>query len=208
MWGQKKKVEGPEHFRWSEAKASEIDSRHTIQSAGGLTPDQKRRLTDAVVTRLKSHPSLEEFLEGMPASAIRKLASDTRVKLVDLNGDGRPEIIAQANGLGPCGGTGNCIVWIFQWAPTGVKVLLDTLDHEAGFQVITVRPWSTNDFRDIVLGSHSSATTRNLVWYRYKDGAYRSWKCYLLSRVGEKGEPLSNPTISPESCSNTFTQKQ
>jgi hypothetical protein len=207
--GQKKAVEGPEHFRWSEDKASELDRHHTIQSDPDLTPDQKKLLTVEVVARLMSYRGLDVVLRNMSATQLTQLAADTRVELIDLNGDGVPEVIAQANGMGPCGETGNCIIWIFQWTGNGVRVLLDSLENEAGFEVITVRPWSTNGFRDIVLGSHSTATLRNLVWYRYSVNAgYRSWKCYFLSRIGDKGKTLKNPAVSAESCSDTFRPKE
>lgn len=207
--GQKKKVEGPEHFRWSEDKATQLDPHHTIQSAADLTPEQKDLLTDAVTTRLKGYRGLDVVLGKLSQTQLRQLAADTRVELVDLNGDGVPEVIAQATGMGPCGGSGNCIVWIFQWTQNGVRVLLDSLENEAGFEVITVRPWSTNGFKDIVLGSHSTSTMRNLVWYRYAaDGIYRSWKCYFESRLGDNGKTLNNPALSLESCSDTFRPKQ
>jgi hypothetical protein len=204
--GQQQKLppEGPEHFRWSEEKARELDTRHTIKSAADLNAYQKTKLTDAVVRQLKAHPSLNEFFAGMPENKLHDLAADTRVELIDLNGDGTPEVIAQANGLGLCGGTGNCIFWIFQMRPTGIILLLDTLQSEAGFQVITIRPWSTDGFRDIVLGSYGSDTTRNIVWYRYSMGRYRSWKCYSLDRGADKGASLLDPVISEQSCAGMF----
>jgi hypothetical protein len=206
LLGQRQKAapEGPEHFRWSEGTAHELDTRHTIKSAADLNAYQKAKLTDAVVRQLKSHQSLNEFFVGMPEKKLHDLAADTRIELIDLNGDGMPEVIAQAQGLGPCGGTGNCIFWIFQMRPTGIVLLLDTFQSEAGFRAIAVRPWSTDGFRDIVLGSHGSATTRNIVWYRYSMDRYRSWKCYSLDREGDKGTSLHDPVISEQSCAGMF----
>ena len=205
--GQKEssRIEGPEHFRWSEAKAHEIDHNHTIKSASDLTPKQKNELIEAVLKQLKSHKSLNEFFQDMSNLQLRDLAASTRVELVDLNGDGRPEVIAQANGLGPCGETGNCIFWIFQLNSGGVKLLLDSFDSEAGFDVITVRPWSTNGFRDLVLGAHINASDRDLVWYKYAKGRYGRWKCYYSSSQTEKSEPLKSSVIRPFNCTEMFT---
>ena len=201
-------VEGPEHFRWSEAKAHELDRGHTIKSAAGLNPWQKKELTDAVVKQLKQHRSLDEFFAGMPEPELRDLASNTRVELVDLNGDGRPEVVAQASGLGPCGGTGNCIFWIFQLTSTRVRPLLDSFDSEAGFEVLTIRPWTTNGFNDIVLGSHLGASDRDAVWYKYSQGSYRRWACYSLSWAGEDRDLSKSPAIAKKECSELFTPQK
>jgi hypothetical protein len=88
----------------------------------------------------------------MTEKQARVLAGETRGELVDLNGDGKPEIIAQANGLGPCGGTGNCIFWIFERTADGLRPLLNTNDQtRVTFEKILIRPWSTNGYKDIVL---------------------------------------------------------
>ena len=204
MPGQR--VEGPEHFRWSEANAHALDRRYTIKSAVGLSPTQRKNLTSAVLTQLKRHKSLDTFFGGMAEEKLLDLAANTRIERVDLNGDGTAEVIAQANGLGPCGGTGNCIFWIFQMNSGNVKLLLDTFDAEAGFEVIAVRPWSTNGFRDLVLGAHISASERDLVWYRYADGTYRRWRCYRLSRQGDNQETAKAAALVQSNCEDMFTR--
>ena len=199
------RVEGPEHFRWSEANAHELDHRYTIRSAVGLSPRQRETLTKAVLQQLKRHKSLDAFFVGMPEQKLIDLAANTRIERMDLNGDGSPEIIAQANGLGPCGGTGNCIFWIFQMNSSGLKLLLDTFDSEAGFQVIGIRPWSTDGYRDLVLGAHLSAGSRDLVWYKYANGAYRRWRCYNLADQGENGTPARTAAIVQAGCAEMFS---
>lgn len=186
----------PTHFRWSERQAHELDYDHTIANSSALTPAEKKSIIDAIVKTLKGDDDDE-----MTASERMHLASETRIEFVDLNSDGKSEIIAQANGLGPCGGTGNCVFWIFQLTPTGTKVLLDsTLAGGPRFELVTVRPWNTNGYRDVVLASHSSATARNIAWYRYANGKYRPSACFYLSWIGDHGESLRNPDISAESC--------
>jgi hypothetical protein len=184
----------PSHFRWSERQAHELDYDHTIHNSTALTPEEKKSFIDLIVQTLK------RIDEEMTDDERFKLASETRIEFVDLNGDGRPEVIAEANGLGPCGAS-NCVFWIFQLTPSGTKVLLDsTLDGGTIYELVTIRPWMTNGFKDIVLASHSSATARNIVWYRYTNGSYRPSHCYYLSWIGDHGEPLENPDISNSQC--------
>jgi hypothetical protein len=189
----------PSHFRWSERQAHELDYNRTIRNSTALTLVEKKSLIDLVVQTLKRDD------KDMTEDERFQLASETRIEFVDLNGDGRPEIIAQANGLGPCGGTGNCIFWIFQLTPNGTSVLFDsTLAGETIYELVTVRPWRTNGFNDIVLASHSSATARNIVWLRYANGSYRPSACYYLSWIGDHGESLKIPDISSSPCEKPF----
>ncbi len=199
------RIEGPEHFRWSEGNARELEHKYTIRSVVGLSQRQRENLTRAVLHQLKRHRSLDAFFAGMPEQKLVELAANTRIERMDLNGDGTLEVIAQANGLGPCGGTGNCIFWVFQLNSSGVRVLLDTFDSEAGFEVITVRPWSTNGYRDLVLGAHLSAGSRGLVWYKYANGTYRRWRCYNVTGQGESGK-LKDPAIAPANCDAMFSE--
>ena len=75
--------------------------------------------------------------------------------------NGKKEIIAQGNGLGPCGGTGNCIVMVLQRAPTRWRTLLDTQAQLKGrFEKIRVLDAFTDGCRDIVVASHVSACER------------------------------------------------
>ena len=192
----------PMHFRWSEAQAHELDYGRTIRKDPDLSLADKEALTKVLVQQLKRDDSL---VEDLTEKQVRTLAEETRIELVDLNGDGKPEIIAQANGLGPCGGTGNCIFWIFERTSDVLKLLLNTNDRSpVMFEKILIRPWSTNGYRDIVLGSHSNASSRNLVWLRFTRGAYRIHACYYSTWTGENGQALNTPAIWQEKCSHSL----
>lgn len=191
----------PLHFRWSEAQSHELNYDSTIKKSYDLSSAEKAELTAIVQHQLK----LEGDLEDMTEEQARVLAGNTRVELADLNGDGKPEIIAQANGLGPCGGTGNCIFWIFERTPDGLKPILNTADRtQVTFEKILIRPWSTNGYRDIILGSHSNANSRNLVWFQFSRGVYRIHACYYSTWTGENMEPLNSPAIWQEQCSKSL----
>lgn len=194
----------PMHFRWSETQAHELDYGSTIRNSPQISLPDKQALIKVLVRQLKRDDSLvEDLTEGQ----VQTLAEETRIEFVDLNGDGKPEIIAEANSLGPCGGTGDCIFWIFEQTADGPKLLLNTNDRSpVTFEKILVRPWSTNGYRDIVLGSHSDASSRNLVWFKFLRGAYRIHACYYSTRLGEDGQTLHTPAIWPVKCSNSLGQ--
>ncbi len=192
------------HFLWSERTAHELDYGHTIKTAADLTPTERQALLEAVLAQLKRSSVRDELMfEGITERQLQRLAVKTRIELVDLTGNGSREVIAQANGLGPCGATGNCLIWVFQMAPDGIRLLLDSGAREGAFEMVTVRPWSTNGFRDIVLGTHDSASDRTLVWYKYANGSYRRSSCYNSTWMSY-GQPLKSPDISPSKCKDLF----
>lgn len=192
------------HFRWSERLAYELDYKHTIATAKELSPKEREELLAFVVGRFKHSGSDndESMFEGISDGDMRRLAADTRIEFVDLNGDGVNEIIAQGNGLGPCGGTGNCIVLVLERTREGWSTLLDTFREgklSGGFEKIRVMDTSRNGFRDIVLAGHISASERNLVVYRHSDGRYRAAECYDLDWWCWECNPphtLKNPQIT------------
>jgi hypothetical protein len=194
----------PPHFRWSERLAHELDYKHTIGNAKELSTKERRELLAFVLTRFK-HPVNEHdaaMFADIPEEQMGRLAADTRIELLDLNGDGTKEIIAQGNGSGPCGGTGNCIVMVLQNTPAGWKCLLDSRAGRSGggFEMIRVLETATNGFRDIVLAAHDSASDRTLYLYRYHDGRYRKTDCYnatWLSTEGGSWHELRQPEVTP-----------
>jgi hypothetical protein len=184
------------HFRWSERKAHELDYGHTLAHASGLTEAEQRLVYGAVLVQLrKAELRDKEMFEGVSESDLRRGVRKTRIEVAGL-GEGRT-VIAAANFPAACGATGNCRIWIFRLTEDSADPLFDA-SEDAGGEVLTVRPWATNGMRDIVIGAHSSAFERYLVWYKFRDGRYRRWKCYDLSWGAAKRR--KSPAISEESC--------
>lgn len=134
-----------------------------------------------------------EVLEIESESQLLESALDTRIKFVDLNGDGIPDVIAQ--GLVDCSPTGNCSFWIFPKTPTGYRLLLD------GFgQTFTIQRSKTNGFHDIVVSMHGSATESRLTDFRFEDGHYVEVGCYYANWAvldGNEIHELKEHQISP-----------
>jgi len=164
------------HFRWSSRKAQELGIENTISRSNALTDSERAALIKAIATQLR--PAMAD-LEIGTESEILAVAAQTRIKLVDLNNDEIPEIIAQPVGLkAGCGATGNCPFWVFAKHNGGYILLLDS-GNDGGFQVFTVEPTRTHGFNDLVLGSHDSASERTLFVYRYREGKYHKQpECY------------------------------
>lgn len=190
-----------QHFRWSERLAHELSYQHTIANARELTSPERTALLTFVLNRFK-HPINSydaDTFEGIPDDQMRKLAADTRIELVNLNGDGKDEIIAQGNGLGPCGGTGNCIVLVLRNTPTGIQLLLDSRVGEDGgsFEKIRILDTVTNGLRDIALASHISASDRTIEVFRFIRGQYTRSGCYYATTYpAGYPEGLKQPELS------------
>jgi hypothetical protein len=173
-------------FRWDWKNAHELSLKQTVNSSHELSDTERRKLLEAIIQRLK----MAMETDANPAV----LAANTRVKFIDLNGDGTPEIIAQPVGLGSgCGATGNCPFWIFEKTTESYKLILGA----EVFQVFTVESTVTNGFRDIVLGSHDSASQRTLSVFRYSNGKYRQRECYIAEFYDSSNHLRREPTISP-----------
>lgn len=124
---------------------------------------------------------------------LKNKSMDTRIALIDLNGDGVPEVVAQA--MVGCGGTGNCPFWIFRKSTRCYDVVL-----EGCAQTFTVQPSTSNGFRDIVLSTHGSYSSGDLADYHYRDGAYKDEGCYAYdwtAREGGNVRRLKKPRIVP-----------
>jgi hypothetical protein len=167
------------HFYWSERKAHELDYKRTIRNSPDLIPLERTALLKTVAALIR--PFMAD-LEIGSEQELRKIAGDTSIEFIDLNGDGTPEVIAQAFGIkAGCGATGNCPIWVFMKTANGYQLLLDTRNDKkgvGGYQLITVADTRTNGFNDLVLAAHDSASEKTLIVYRYKNGLYRESACY------------------------------
>jgi len=183
-----------DNFSWNWRDWQELSARESLRSSA-LSKQDKDAITAAIEDRLTEMMS---DLEIESESQLRKAALDTRIKMIDLNGDGVPEVVAQ--GMADCSPTGNCSLWILQRKPEGYKVLLAAFG-----QTFTIQQPSTNGYRDVVVSMHGSATESGLTEYRYRGGRYREAGCYSAEwtvrendgTIRELKEPRITPCDSP-----------
>lgn len=193
---------GQPHFRWSLRKAQDLYDKPSILRSTELTAEEKEALISEIANLIR--PFMED--QGISSEReLRSLAAGTRVWLVDLDGDGIPEIVAHAYGVKEgCGATGNCTLWVFKNTADGYKKLLDTREKDGigGIEYVTVEDTRTNGFKDLVLASHVSVDEKALEVYRFRNERYRSESCYYAqwgSLTNEGYKQRSSPEISP-SC--------
>jgi hypothetical protein len=131
------------------------------------------------------------------SSAIGK---DSRVALVRLRRPGPPNVIAQGLGQEVCGATGNCPLWVLEKSGGHYKLILN------GFgQTFTVQSTRTNGFSDIVISMQGSATSSDLMLYKYKNGQYHRTACFDAEwavREGDESRNLKEPRVTPEACAD------
>ncbi len=172
-------------FRWDYRKAEQVDYQHTIASAIDISLDDRAALINVVAAQLAD-------LEIPIGRNVRAVAADMPIKVIDLNGDGVPEIIAQSAGPhSGCSPTGNCPFLVFQRQKDSYSVLLKS---EA--QMFRVQPDRTNGFHDIVLSVHESAFESEVTNYKFDGASYKASGCYDFL-WGDADHEFQQPHITP-----------
>jgi hypothetical protein len=183
---------GTTKFCWDWRAWQELNARESLRSAK-LEESERRAIAEAIEAQLR--PKMSD-LEIDSQKDLEKAVLDTRVKLIELNADGVPEVVAQ--GMINCGATGNCPFWILQKKAKSYRVLLESYG-----QTFTIQMKSSNGFHDIVVSTHNSATRSGLAEYHYKSGKYEVAGCYNAEwEVLEHGQVQESkePRITPYPC--------
>lgn len=179
-------------FHWNWRKAEELDWKQSLGKVN-LKAANRAALQIAIAERLR--PGMAD-LEIGSEEELKKVALDTRIKLIDLNADGIPEVVAQGCCLkAGCGATGNCPFWVFRKSASHYGLLLETFG-----QVFTIESTKTNGFSDIVVGTHDSARQKTLTIYHYRNGGYKDVGCYVADWWSSEGgtfHELKEPEITP-----------
>jgi len=180
---------GSGSFRWNWRDSQELKADESLRNAK-LTNNRRKAIADAVADQIR--PMMAD-LEIESESELQKAALDTRIRMVDLNGDGIPEVVAQ--GMIGCGATGNCPFWVLRNAKQGYELIL-----EGEAQTFTIQKSSSNGFRDIVLSRHGSYSSGDLSHFQFHQDAYEAVGCYDYDWTvleGEKVRELKEPRITP-----------
>jgi hypothetical protein len=181
-------------FHWDWHAGQELSGKDWLENAR-IKKAEREAIAAAITEELKSNK--EEF-DLDTKESLREAVMKTRVKMIDLDGDGVPEVVAQA--FAGCSATGNCPFWIFRKTGKHYEPLLET--HG---QTFTIQKHSTLGYKDIVVSVHGSATQSGLMDYRYSDGQYVAAGCYNAeweALEGNEVHELKGPRITPYPCSN------
>lgn len=168
---------------------TELSLRDSVGSNTSLNVRDREALLKAIEAKLRSG---DADSDNSPEKELESSARDTRIRLVDLNGDGVPEVIAQSMGAETCGAVGNCEFWVFKKTAAGYVSILD-----ARSQRYSVDETQSNGYLDLTLALHDSATRQQLYLYRLQRGAYRQMGCYEANwRPEINGPVLKRPMIT------------
>lgn len=182
-------VSNRENFHWDWKESQELKADQSVRNAK-LAEQDRKEVVRAIADEIRPMMASAEIKSE---AELKKKALDTRIALIDLNGDGIPEVVAQA--MVGCGATGNCPFWVFRKSKRGYDVILQGEAH-----TFTVQPSSTNGFRDIVLSMHGSYSSGDLTDYHYRDGVYKDVGCYGYEWTVLEGQTireLKEPRITP-----------
>lgn len=124
------------------------------------------------------------------------------LKYVDLDRDGREEILVRGGGSALCGAVGNCDFWVIKRGRKGLRVLLHADDYtdatEMGKQVLKAR---TNGYADLLLKGHFSASATSYSTYEYNGRRYVESQCrYHVPNYNHPQYDTENPRWHFISC--------
>ncbi len=158
-----------------------------------ISPVERAALIKAISIQLRPG---SKIWNSSSEKKLLQAVMETRVTLVDLNGDGISEVIAQASDEKSCSPTGNCAFWVFMRSGNGYKLILE----KGAVQTVGICSSRTNGFNDLVLGQHGSASEQTLYIYRFANGRYGKKLCYDVRferLVGDEVQELEEPDITP-----------
>jgi hypothetical protein len=184
---------GAESFQWDWRHSEALTSKQSLRHAK-VTSTERAAIARAIANQLK--PDMGG-LGGMSEQELEDVALDTPVKMVDLNGDGTPEVIAQGTPEdGGCSPTGNCRFWVFQKSDHEYRLLF----YREAIQSFSIETSRSHGFSDIVVKMHGSATVSTLRLLQYSEGRYHEAGCYYENwsvLEGNTVHELKEPRLTP-----------
>jgi hypothetical protein len=100
------------------------------------------------------------------------------IKYVDLNRDGKKEILVRSTIVQFCGAVGNCAFWIFQRTGSRYRILFEGSDYidrsKMGEQVLKTK---TKGYYDILVKGHFTAAHTGFYYLKFDGRKYKDSKC-------------------------------
>ena len=182
---------GADDFQWEWHHSDALTSKQALRRTKVSTAE-RAAIAKAIAIQLM--PAMGG-MGGRTEPELEDTALNTPVKLVDLNGDGTPEVIAQGTPEdGGCSPTGNCRFWVFQKSGVEYKPLISLEE----IQSFTIQENRLNGFNDLVVKTCVSSAESTLKLLRYNDGRYQEVGCYKAdwSTAGDRHQ-LKDPRLAP-----------
>lgn len=183
---------GADDFQWEWRRSDALTSKQALRRTK-ISTAERASIAKAIATQLT--PAMGG-MGGRTETELEDTALNTPVKLVDLNGDGTPEVIAQGTPEdGGCSPTGNCRFWVFQKSGAEYKPLISLEE----IQSFTIQESRLNGFNDLVVKTYVSSAESTLKLLRYNDGRYQEVGCYKADWSAEGGgsHQLKDPRLAP-----------
>ena len=117
------------NFQWGQGQPQKLET--ALADYNNISTQDRAALLHAFAREYNDYPT--------PPSPTER-AEQTRVKFIDLNGDGAPEVIAQP--IGDICGAANCPLYVFQKTGTNYRVIL----RKGAAQTVTVQRTRTNSY--------------------------------------------------------------
>lgn len=184
-----------QEFHWDLHQSQSPSSASSLKDLK-IAASEKAALAKAIEAQISPPNPLDPEIAS--EDRLKQTALNANIKMIHLSeNETQPvEVVAQVQPF--CSPTGNCSLWFFQRTAHGYRLLLSAIGQ--GF---SIQKTATNEFSDLVVNMHSSATDQWLKVYRYADGRYWRVACYDAD-----WEPLENgvfhrleePRITPSRC--------
>jgi hypothetical protein len=172
-------------LHWDSRRSDELSWKQSVSRRTRLSSSERARLSSSISNQLKD--------TDLSAMELRKIASESRIKYVELNADNQPEIIVQPASGALCSPTGNCPFWLFRRVKDGYELLLD-----AEAQTFTIQPTTSHGFRDVVLTRHGSAFESDGQEFRFNGKRYQLFRTFAVQWFSEPDEGERQPLKTPK----------
>jgi hypothetical protein len=181
---------GAENLRWEWRNPKY--ARQALRKAK-IVNAERTAIAKAISNQVGSYTPNMKFFAIDSEQQLREAILDTPIELVDLNGDGILEVIAQGTTKEGCSPTGNCPFWVFQKSGREYRLLISL----RAIQTFQIQRSRSDRFRDIVVGMHGSAFQKTLRLLQYGRGQYHEASCYEANWSGNTPADLKEPQLTP-----------
>ena len=174
-----------DNFRW-ELWRKQIP---TVSIAEAPLPVEGRSAVRATLVEMLKRKGVTATLS---IRELEQLANSTRVKLIDVTGDGVPDVIAEGGAAEICSPTGNCPWWVLTKQGSLYSPILESFGNGLS---TNCRP--SKGQCDIVVFMHGSATELSIKLYRLANRRYRRMAAYdAVWPQDEDGRTARTPAVT------------